>query len=157
MSLDQWISIFSASLSLVGLLFVAWQLRDGIQQRESESLVKILDVSRELITLGFSHPQLFAILADEKADATLQKHYLQLWFNHFALIYSYIQRSVLRDELRENLQRDLNDMLRMRNMRQHWQEYGTFYPDSFKRYVNGIMERLGPLEVAQVSPFKSGS
>ena len=53
MTLDHWVSLFSASISFIGLLFVAVQIRDSTRQRKSDSLVKILDTNRELIVLGF--------------------------------------------------------------------------------------------------------
>ncbi|MDB6025853.1 MAG: hypothetical protein JWM68_2076 [Verrucomicrobiales bacterium] len=163
MPLDQWISLTSAFMSFIGLLFVAVQLHHGIKQRESEALVKILDVNRELLSLGFVYPQLYTVLADAKGvDHAIEKHYLQLWLNQFALIHYYMKRSVVRGELRENLERDIFDMLRMHNMRKHWREFGTFYPSSFKKYVNGILEGISegvepPLTAAQVNPAKSGS
>jgi len=145
MSFDHFISLFSASISFVGLVFVGIQLRDATRQRTSDSLVKILDVNRELITLGFSHPQLFVILTGDKdADPVWTQRYLQLWLNQFSLVYSYLQHSVLQGEAKDNLERDLSEFMAMANMRKHWQRYGRLYPASFQAYINEILKKDEP-------------
>jgi hypothetical protein len=150
MTLDQGIALFSATVSFIGLVFVGLQLRDATRQRTSDSLVEILDVNRELITLGFSHPQLFGILDDAKnADPIWEQYYLQLWLNQFSLIHSYLKESVLKGERRENLQRDLSDFMMMANMRRHWQKFGKFYPASFQEYVNEMLKTIEPPTAAQ--------
>ena len=67
-------------LTFVGLLFVAWQMRDGNQQRKIESEIRMYDINRELIAMGFDKPELFEILKDtNKGDSELERWYLQLW------------------------------------------------------------------------------
>ena len=145
MTLDQCIALFSASVSFVGLVFVGLQLRAGTKQRTSDSLVKILDTNRELITLGFSHPHLFEILANEKeTDPIWTQRYLQLWLNQFSLVYSYLQNSVLKGEAKENLERDITDFMASGNMRKHWQRFGKLYPTSFQTYINAILKKDEP-------------
>ena len=152
MLLEQWVSIFSASISFVGLIFVAVQLRDANRQRESESLVKIYDINRELLSLGFSHPKLFAILNDEQnADPIWERYYLQMWLNQLSLIHTYLQDSVVRPELRESLIVALTEFMTAENMRRHWKAKGRFYPASFQKLVTGIIEKAEPPEAAQLA------
>ena len=66
MTLDHFVSLFSAAISFAGLLLVVLQLRDSNRQKEAESLVELYDINRQLLSLGFSHPQLFTILEDAK-------------------------------------------------------------------------------------------
>jgi hypothetical protein len=156
MSLDHWVAVFSASISFAGLLLVVLQLRDNNRQRQSESLVEILDINRELLSLGFSHPQLFAILEDAKnADPVWERRYLQLWLNNFSLVHSYLTHSMLEGELRENLERDVADFMTMENIRKHWQRYGKFYPTSFRKYVDEILKKHEPSPPA-TAHVKSG-
>lgn len=144
MTLDQIISLGSALISFVGLLFVALQLREGNKQQQLSSLVEIYDINRELITLGFSHPQLFAVLQDTKnVDPTWERRYLQLWFNHLALIHSYLLNSVFDAELGASLRLELSSFVKMENARRHWQQYQSYFPRSFQELVN---ESIGPLE-----------
>jgi len=150
MSFDHSIAVFStviAVLALVagigGFVTVILQLRDAARQRESESLVEIFDINRQLLSLGFAYPHLFAIVNDaEHADPVLEGRYLQLWLNQFSLIRSYLKHSVLRGELKENLERDLSDFMTMQNMRRHGQCYGTFFPPRFRQPNPGATQSL---------------
>jgi hypothetical protein len=145
MSLDHWVAVFSAVISFVGLLLVVLQLRDTTRQRESESLVELFDINRQLLSLGFSHPALFPILEDTKtADPLWEKRYLQLWLNQLSLTYAYLQRSVIQPDLKESLERNLADFMMIENAQRHWQRYGLFYPASFQKYVNGILKKVEP-------------
>jgi hypothetical protein len=152
MTLDQKIALFSSAVSFVAmvfigfqLLFIGLQLRAVRKQQKSDSLVKILDTTRELITLGFSHRELFKILADEKqADPLFTQQYLQLWLNHFSLIHYYLEESMLGNEARANLERDMSEFVAMTNMRAHWQRLGKIYPHSFQTYMNGILKKDEP-------------
>jgi hypothetical protein len=145
MSSDHWVSVFSTVISFAGLLLVALQIRDSTKQRESDSLVELYDINRQLLSLGFSHPVLLQILEDKKTtDPLMEKRYLQLWLNQLSLSFAYLQRSVAQPELRESLERNLVDFMTMENMRRQWQQYGSFYPASFQKSVNEILEKMEP-------------
>jgi hypothetical protein len=142
MTTDQYIALFSATVSFIALIFVGVQIRAATRQRTSDSLVKILDTNRELITLGFSHPQLFEILTgDKNPNHVFTQRYLQLWLNQFSLVYFYLQNSVLQGEAKDNLERDLSEFMTMPNMRKHWQKFGKLYPASFQTYINEILRK----------------
>jgi hypothetical protein len=138
MSFDHYVAMISALIAFVGLLLVALQIRDGTRQRQSKSLVEIYDMNRQLISLGFDHPELFAVLADEKTDPVLERRYLQLWFNQYSLVNAYLNQSLLKGELQESLVRDISDYMTLKNARHHWLEYGGFYPVSFQKLVNEL-------------------
>jgi hypothetical protein len=145
MTFDHLVSLFSATISFAGLIFVALQLRDSTRQRRSDSLVKILDINRELISLGFSHPQLFGILADEaNANPLWTQRYLQLWLNQFSLVHSYLEHSMLGGEVRGNLLRDISEFMLNANVRKHWEKFGHLYPASFQAYINDILKKDEP-------------
>ena len=145
MSLDHFVSIFSAIISFIGLIFVGIQLRDGTRQQRSQSLVEIYGMNRELIALGFTHPQLFDVLEDKKhADPVLERRFLQLWFAYFSLVNGYVNQSIVKGDLKESLVRDLTDFLTLHNARQHWESYGNFYPDSFQALVSNILKKDEP-------------
>ena len=145
MSLDHFVSVFSAAIAFVGLLLVAIQMRSATRQREAESLVNLTDINRELLSLGFSHPQLFPILEDaDDTDPVWERRYLQLWLNQLSLIHQYLKYSVTDNELRESLKRSLADFMTLRNMRRHWQCDRATYPDSFQKLVDGIIEKGEP-------------
>ena len=143
--LDQVIPLLSPAIGFAGFLVVIYQLRRGSKQRELDSLVKVYDINRQLLTLGFSQPALFDILADmENADPVWERRYLQLWLNQFALIHSYIHESFFKRELKERLARDIADFMTQENMQRHWRHHGSFYPVSFQKLVNDIIEKSEP-------------
>src|SRR5882672_9526585 len=145
MPLDQIVSLFSALISFAGLVFVALQLRDGNKQQELASLVEIYDINRELLTLGFSQPKLFEILADApQTDATLERRYLQLWLNQFAIIHSYMEEAVFKRELKDSLTREVAEFFTMENMQRHWRHHGAFYPVSFQEFVSEVLKKNEP-------------
>ncbi len=146
---DHVISLASTIISLVGLFFVALQLHVGNRQRESDSLVKLYDINRELMALGFSHPVLFKILDDhDDVDPLWQTRYLQLWLNQLSLSFTYMQRTVAQPELKESIERNLVDFMTMKNMRRHWHEKGHFYPLSFQKHVNELLRKIEPPQPA---------
>jgi hypothetical protein len=145
MPFDHYASLFSTVISFVGLLFVAIQIRDSTRQRESDSLVKIYDINRELLSLGFSHPQLFAILNDAShADPVWERRYLQMWLNQLSLIHTYVKRAAIRGELKDSLEQNVQDFMTMKNMRRQWRERGMAYPASFQKLVNDMIAKHEP-------------
>jgi hypothetical protein len=125
-------------LGFAGWLLVVWQLRDGNRQREAESLLHITGVNREIISLGFTHPELFQFLDGKKSEALQSKHYLQLWFNQFEMIHKFHERRAIPPELLEALERDIRDFMEQENARQHWKGVRQFYTPSFQAFLDGI-------------------
>lgn len=165
MSFDHAVSLASTLCSFVGLIcsfiglmFVALQIRDATRQRETESIVKLYDANRQLLSLGFEHPALLKILEDKKiADPVMQKRYLQMWLNQLSQMHLFQQRSVVHGELQDELRRNLEDFMSMDLMRKHWHEYGSFYPQSFQRYVNDILKKDEPPPAAAAHLSHKGS
>lgn len=149
MSLDHWVPLFSTTISFAGLLIVIHQLRTNNKQRELGSLVHVFDINRQLLSLGFSYPKLFDILADApQADQTLERRYLQLWLNQFALIHSYMEKAVFKRELKDSLTREVAEFFTMENMQRHWRHHGAFYPASFQEFVGEVLKKNEPPKTA---------
>jgi hypothetical protein len=138
MSPDKYLALFSTLISFAGLLLVILQLRIGNRQRESDSLVKIFDINRQLLTLGFTHPQLFGVLEGKDADPVLERYYLQLWLNQLSLIHSFLQRSIVEPELTDWLELEIADFLASPNVQRHWHLKRAFYPESFQSFVDKL-------------------
>lgn len=152
MPVEQYVSLFTALISFAGFLLVVFQLRDGNRQQQLTSLVEIYDINRELLSLGFSHPKLFEILADsEKADPTLERRYLQLWLNQFSLIHAYMKESVFKRELKDSLYRDVAEFFTMENMQRHWRHHGAFYPVSFQEFISDVLKKNEPPKPAALN------
>ena len=145
MTTDQCVAMFSAAISFLGLLLVAIQLRGSNRQSKLDSQIRLYDINRKLISLGFSHPQLFEILTDAQGiDPTLERRYLQLWLNQLSLVHSFEGSGVLQEEYQKSLYAELREMLAMCNVRRQWQKFGKSYPASFQKSVNDILGEAGP-------------
>ena len=137
-------------LTFAGLLFVAWQMRDANKQSKLESQIRLYDINRDLISLGFSKPELFKILKDEKGvDATLQRRYLQVWLNQLCLVDTFRRSGEFTKDVEESFETDIRDMMLLENMRRHWQTFGKYYPASFQESVNDILNKAGHVSTAE--------
>lgn len=135
----QYIAAVSLMLSFVSISLVLVQLYDNITQRRIDANIRISDINRDLVSLGFNHPNLFAVLHGEASDPIVERRYLQLWFNQFLLIYTYQARGLFRSEHRESLRRDIGDFLKLQNVQCHWREFRQYYPSSFQVFVNSLL------------------
>jgi len=152
MPVDGFVPFLSPAISFAGFLLVILQLRRNTSQRELDSLMKVYDINRQLITLGFSHPELFDIMADkDNADPVRERRYLQLWLNQFSLVFSYMNDSIFKRELKDSLTRDVSEFLTMENMRRHWRHHGAFYPAPFQTFVNDIIKKNEAPAAAQMN------
>ena len=130
----------SLVFSFVSIFLVIFQLHNNTEQRKIESLIQIYDINRQLLTLGFSTPELFDVLHDGKnSDPLQERHYLQLWLNQMALIYAITRRGFFPPDQRDSLERDMREFLAQDNMRRHWQSFRYCYPVSFQQFVDGLV------------------
>jgi hypothetical protein len=144
MSIDQCLSATLDLISLWGFLVVIIQLRDSNRQTKLNSQIRLLDVNRELISLGFSKPELFKVLNDGKnVDPDIETFYLQLWLNQFCIFEALSKSAGFERDVRDSLEVDFRDMMGMENMRRHWRKFGKFYPASFQEVVNQILNEAG--------------
>jgi hypothetical protein len=143
MTIDQWLSASLDVISLLGFVVVIIQLRDSNLQTKLGSQIRIYDINRELISLGFSKPELFSILKDADVDPTIERRYLQLRLNQLCLVYSFKRSGTFAKEDQEGFETDLRDMMKMKNMRRHWGEFEKYYPASFRRFVNDLLRYAG--------------
>jgi hypothetical protein len=120
---------------------VLLQWHGHIKQRRLESLIHIYDVNRQLISQGFDHPELFKILEDEPdTDPLLTRRYLQLWLNQLALIHRVHRHGLFNRELQSSMAREVREFMTLTNMREQWKEQRTYFPKSFRRFVDHIIQ-----------------
>jgi len=146
MSVDQIVAVFSALVSFAGLVFVAMQMRDATKQRRIESVQRLIDANRELLSLAFSHPNLLDILNDTgKADPQWELRYLQLWLNQLMMVHTMLEHRGFDPDYREGLERDIADTLASDNMQRHWMRVSYAYSKSFQKRVNAAIAKLNGL------------
>jgi hypothetical protein len=102
----------SMAVSFFSLMVVIVQLGELIKQRRADAVGRIFAINRQLITLGFSNPELFGILhAEPGSDPRLERAYLQLWLNQVVQIFYTQQRGFLAADLRVSLEADAREPL----------------------------------------------
>lgn len=135
-----YLAAVSLVFSFVSIFLVIFQLHNHTEQRKIESLIQIYDINRQLLTLGFSMPELFDVLHDGKnSDPLRERHYLQLWLNQMALIHAITRRGFFPPDQRDSLERDMREFLAQGNMQQHWRLFRHCYPVSFQTFVDALV------------------
>ena len=137
-----YLAAVSLAVSFVSISLVLAQLYDHVANRKIEASIRISDINRDLVSLGFNHPELFGVLQGETGDPMVERRYLQLWFNQFLLVYTYQARGLFHTEHRESLRRDISDFLRLQNVQRHWLELRQYYPASFQDFVNRLLPEM---------------
>jgi hypothetical protein len=143
-TLDNLLTFAGLILTFAGLIFVALQMREENRQRKIESQIRMHDINRELISMGFDKPELFEILkGTNQTTSEFERRFLQLWLNQLSMFHSLKEAGDMQKEFEESCDRDLRNMFEKANMRRHWEGVGKFYPASFQKAVNAIIAETG--------------
>ena len=144
MTIDQSVAAATAFIALLSLFAVIFQMRDSLHQRKLETQIRLYDINRDLLSLGFSHPNLFEVLSGKSPHGTeSEKRYLQLWLNQAALVHSFIHHKAFDKDVQDSFERDIHDVMNMENMKAHWQKVEKYYPASFQEFVKGLQSKAG--------------
>ncbi len=140
------VGAFFAALAGIGLTLV--QLHFFRRQLQLEALIQIMDSNREIVSLGFEHPDLWHAL--EAADGSLlaeeaatRRRYLQLWTNHMQVIWAAWRLGLVSGSEWQAYRLDLAEFLRSPALQAHWASVARYYPREFQRLV-GRLSRGGP-------------
>ena len=151
-----WLDLFSdfdiptvvASLalvvSLIVMFFTARQVSLLVRQLRLDSLIKISDANREIISLGFDKPELWKTLYDstdiaDAKSAEERKRYLQLWFNHMHVIWKARNLGLLDRHEWSACKADMSDFLQIRSLKTHWEEVRNCYPKPFQKFLDSCL------------------
>jgi hypothetical protein len=127
------VAILSAFMSFASVLLVVLELRHNRQQRRLDSILCVYEINRELISLGFDHPELFKVLQDAPdVEPSVERRYLQLWLNQIAAIHFLMSHGLLPKVVSVNLWADVAGFFKMDNMRRHWASVRGVYPTSLQ-------------------------
>ena len=137
------IAFFAAITSFASVWLFIKQMREGAKERKLQSQIRLYDINRELISLGFSHPKLFGILTEQPDTDPIERRYLQLWLNQLALVHSIKLQGAFEPDVQESFETDFRDIMAMKKMQHHWQKFGKYYPASFQKFVNQTIHEVG--------------
>lgn len=131
-------------LAAIGILLTLAELRLLRRQLRLDALIKITDSNREILALGFAHPELWSSLevvggTDERSDPAAPQRYLQLWTNHLYLIWGARRQGMVSDGEWEAYLCDMAGLLRLTPFRKHWLRAARFYPRRFRRTLDELL------------------
>src|SRR6185503_5293421 len=114
-------------VSLFVMFITARQVSLLSRQLRLDSLIKISDANREIVSLGFEKPSLWKVLYDtnelhDPKSAEERKRYLQLWFNHIHVIWKSYHLDLLDRYEWEACRADIAGALKIRSLQTHWTE-----------------------------------
>ena len=147
---DSDISTVIAGLALTVSLFVMFLVARQVsllnRQLRLDSLIKISEGNREIISIGFEKPELWKVLYDsseihDSKSAEERKRYLQLWFNHIHIIWKAHDLKLLDRHEWNACQADIADFLRIRSLRTHWSEVRNCYPEPFQIFLDSQIKK----------------
>ena len=129
--------------ALAGITLTLVQLHLFRRQLKLEALIQIMDSNREIVSLGFEHPDLWraldcqdrAVLAEE---ATTQRRYLQLWTNHMQVMWAAWRLGLVSGSEWQAYRLDLAEGLKSPALRAHWESVARYYPREFQRLVTRL-------------------
>jgi hypothetical protein len=137
------IALFAAVISFASVRLFVRQLREGDKDRKLGSQIRLYDINREILSLGFDHPELFGMLTAKPDENPKERRYLQLWLNQLALVHSMKLQGAFEPDVQESFETDFRDVMAMPNMQRHWHEFRKYYPASFQEYVNHTLHEAG--------------
>lgn len=126
---------------IVSVISFFLQFRHTTEQRQIDAEMRVKETNRELITLGFSHPELFKVMDDQPASPRLERAYLQLWLNFYEQIFLDRRRGLFSREFFDGLQRDMQEIFSQRNMQRHWHAHKIYYQTPFQTFGNSLLPR----------------
>ncbi|KAF0095638.1 MAG: hypothetical protein E1N59_1133 [Puniceicoccaceae bacterium 5H] len=113
------------------------QLRYLVRQMRFDAFLEIQEATRELIQLGFDHPDLLAVLEQSKTRRKArERKYAQLWLNQLNLAFAaYRQKHVPRD-LWRSFETNIRAFVQADLLRSHWPSLKPFYPSAFQAFLD---------------------
>ena len=141
-------AVGAAELANLGVLFVALagigltllQLLLLRRQLKLEALIQITDSTREIVSLGFTHPVVWSVLDGNSAtllahEALAQRRYLQLWTNHMQVMWAAWQMGLVSGHQWAAYRLDMAEFFRIKALREHWTKVAHYYPPGFQRLM----------------------
>jgi hypothetical protein len=105
-------------VALVGICFTLTQLVLLRRQLKLDTLIKIIDSNRAIVSVGIEHPQIWPNIGANEWDAVhgqaeARRHYLQLWINHMQLMWGAWRQGVVSREEWNAYRADMADLLQL--------------------------------------------
>ncbi len=130
------------TITFCTVLFLYVQVRLFSRQLKLESLIRLKENNREILALGFDHPELFNVLNGKDVEPEMEKRYLQLWLNQMDIVWHAQHTGLLFRQDAEALRKDTADFFMLPSMQKHWILVRGYYPSGFQVYIDGIIRNV---------------
>lgn len=126
-----------------GIALTLAQLGLFRRQLKLDALIKIMDSNRQIVSLGFEHPDVWSSLEGETSalqveEAMARRRYLQLWTNHMQIMWAAQQLGLVSEGEWQAYRQDLSEFLRSPSLQEHWRNVARFYPEGFRELVSEL-------------------
>ena len=135
------ISYSALAVSFISVLLVSIQVKYLRRQLEFDSRLKLTEINRQILTLGFSDPDLFKILNGVPVDQEKEKRYCQLWVNQMDISWHAQKVGMYDKDFFSGLERDIADTFQLDTMLRHWKIARMYYSEGFRQYIDRIIEK----------------
>ena len=138
-------SVFGLLVAIIGIWLTLSQLVLLRRQLRLDSLIKIVDSNRALVSIGFEYPVVWSALDSTSGtvlaeEARAQKRYVQLWLNHMQVMWGAWRAKLISKSEWEAYRLDMVEGFRGQALQENWKELVKFYPPEFAKLISEIVK-----------------
>jgi hypothetical protein len=134
------ISLLALAISLISVVYVYVQVKAQARQQQMDFHVRLIEINRELLRMGFDHPELLTLLRGEEiADKDKQTRFIQMWINQSLIMWLGKEQGTIGDDAWYSLRRDIATFINRPPMKIHWQQVAPYYIPAFANFMNGLV------------------
>jgi hypothetical protein len=134
------VSIAALAVSVMSALYVYVQVKAYLRQQEMDFHVKLNEINKDLLKMGFEYPELLALLRGEEiSDKDKQVRFIQMWVNQSLVMWMGKEHGIIDDGTWYSLRRDIATFINLPPMKAHWREVSAYYIPAFASFMNGLV------------------
>lgn len=145
------VSLVALAASVISVLYVYVQVKTHKRQQQMDFHIRLIEINRELLNMGFEHPELLTLLRGEEiGDKDKQTRFIQMWVNQSLIMWMGKEHGIIGDDAWYSLRKDIATFVNRPPMKAHWQEVAPYYIPAFANFMNGLVQ------AQQEAPEKPG-
>ena len=145
--IGQAISLLAFGLSLISVLYVYVQVKAQRRQQQMDFHVRLVEINRELLNMGFAYPELLAVLRGEEIDdKDKQTRFIQMWINQSLVMWLGKEHGIIGEDVWYSLRRDIATFVNRPPMKAHWLQFAPYYIPGFANFMNGLVQQQNQAE-----------
>lgn len=137
------IGIMALLISLGSLCYVKIQVDAFIRQQKIDVHSRIIEINRNLMGMGFEHPDLLKVVDGQRIENPLrQKKFIQLWINQFELMWRARKARMIDDAYWDALQQDIMFFYKLDFVAEHWKTAKHYYAIDYAGFIDQIIAEI---------------